>query len=60
MKYKRKKWAVQRAKDIFDYRKDKVGLEGWGDKKKKDDVSDCSLMNITYTYLKFIDKNKFI
>ena len=59
VKYKRKKWAVQRAKEIFDYRKDEVGLEGWAKKKKKDDVCDCALMNITYTYLKFIDKNNF-
>jgi hypothetical protein len=59
VKYKRKKWAVVRAKEIFDYRKDKIGLEGWEDKKKKDDVSDCALMNITYTYLKFVDENNF-
>ena len=59
VKYKRKKWAVVRAKEIFDYRKDTVGLEGWGDKKKKDDVSDCALMNITYMYLKFVDGNNF-
>ena len=59
VKYKRKKWAVQRAKEIFDYRKDKIGLEGWNDKKKKDDVSDCELMNITYSYLKFVDGNNF-
>ena len=59
VKYKRKKWAVVRAKEIFDYRNDKIGLEGWNDKKKKDDVSDCELMNITYSYLKFVDGNNF-
>ena len=52
-------WHLDRAKEIFDYRKDKIGLEGWEDKKKKDDVSDCALMNITYTYLKFVDKSNF-
>lgn len=59
VKYKRKKWAIVRAKEIFDFRKDKIGLEGWEDKKKKDDVSDCALMNITYTYLKFVDNSNF-
>ena len=59
VKYKRKKWAIVRAKEIFEFRKDKIGLEGWEDKKKKDDVSDCALMNITYTYLKFVDKSNF-
>ena len=54
-KYKRKKWAIQKAQEILEYRKDKKSLEDMNDNKKKDDISDCLLMTITYTYLKFVD-----
>ena len=54
-KYKRKKWAVQRAQDILEFRKDSKTNTLMQDKKKKDDISDCLLMTITYTYLKFVD-----
>ena len=55
-KPKRKKWAIKKSQEILDYTKDKKGLDEWNKYKKKDDVSDCMLMNITYIYLHFIDK----
>lgn len=54
-KYKRKKWAVKKATEILEIRKDTENLKEIQDKKKKDDMSDCLLMTITYTYLKYID-----
>ena len=56
-KYKRKKWAVSKAKEILEFRKDASSLEEFENKKKRDDISDCLLMTISYTYLKFIDGN---
>ena len=55
-KPKRKKWAIKKSQEILDYIKDTKGLEEWNKYKKKDDVSDCMLMNITYVHLHFIDK----
>lgn len=54
-KPKRKKWAIQKTLDILEYNKDTKGLEQVNTNKKKDDVSDCILMNITYIYLHYID-----
>mgnify|MGYP001234173619 CR=1 FL=1 len=54
-KYKRKKWAVAKATEILQLRKDNEHLKEIEDKKKRDDMSDCLLMTITYTYLKFVD-----
>ena len=54
-KYKRKKWAIQKATEILELRKDTQNLKQIQDKKKQDDMSDCLLMTITYTYLKYID-----
>ena len=53
-KPKRKKWAIKKAEEIMN-NCDKKALEEWGKHKKKDDVSDCMLMNITYIHLHFID-----
>ena len=54
-KPKRKKWAVNKTQEILKFNKDTKGLEQINSNKKKDDVSDCMLMNITYIYLHFID-----
>ena len=55
-KPKRKKWAVNKTQEILKFNKDTKGLEDINSNKKKDDVSDCMLMNITYIYLHFIDR----
>ena len=51
----RKKWAIQKALDILELRKDNDTLSQLTTKKKKDDMSDCLLMTITFSYLCFID-----
>ena len=54
-KPKRKKWAVNKTQEILNFNKDTKGLEQINSNKKKDDVSDCMLMNITYIHLHYID-----
>ncbi len=51
----RKKWAIQKALDILELREDDKTLSDLTTKKKKDDMSDCLLMTITFSYLCFID-----
>jgi hypothetical protein len=58
-KYYRKKWAVKKATEIITTRDDKYSLEVLNDKKKRDDMSDCLLMTITFSYLCFVNKTKF-
>ena len=53
-KPKRKKWAIQKAKDILEFRKDTYNFEALCKEKKKDDISDCILMNITFCVLMLI------
>ena len=53
-KPKRKKWAIQKAKDILEFRKDTDNFEALCKEKKKDDIADCILMNITFCILKLI------
>ena len=52
----RKKWAIKEAMNILNLRKDDDTLAEVTTKKKQDDMSDCLLMTITYSYLHFIDK----
>lgn len=52
----RKKWAIQKALDILELRNDNDTLSQLTTKKKKDDMSDCLLMTITFSYLCFIDR----
>ena len=54
-KPKRKKWAIKKTQEILEFNKDTKGLEQINLNKKKDDVSDCMLMNITYIYLHYVD-----
>ena len=55
----RKKWSVRIASEILHLRNDKKSLEIINDTKKRDDMCDCLLMTITFSYLHFIDKMKF-
>ena len=54
-KPKRKKWAINKTRDILTMLKDENALIQFNANKKKDDVSDCMLMNVTYIYLHYID-----
>ena len=51
----RKKWAIKKALEILELRKDEETLSQVTTKKKQDDMSDCLLMTITFSYLCFID-----
>ena len=51
----RKKWAIEKALSILHLRNDESTLSQVTTKKKQDDMSDCLLMTITFTYLYFID-----
>ena len=53
-KPKRKKWAIKKALEILETRDDQFTIEGVSGCKKKDDMADCLLMTITYTFLHFI------
>ena len=52
----RKKWAIKEAMNILNLRKDDDTLAQVTTKKKQDDMSDCLLMTISYSYLHFIEK----
>ena len=51
----RKKWAIKKAMEILHLRNDTETLSQVKLKKKQDDMSDCLLMTITFSYLFFID-----
>ena len=55
-KPKRKKWAIVKALDILNQRKDTHTIKGFESCKKKDDMADCLLMTITFAFQKWIDK----
>jgi hypothetical protein len=55
----RKKWSVRISNDILQLRNDTNSLEIINDTKKRDDMCDCLLMTITFSYLYFVDKTKF-
>lgn len=52
----RKKWAIKKALDILERRGDTEMLERFRQKKKRDDISDCLLMNLSYVYQTMILK----
>jgi hypothetical protein len=49
----RKKWSVQKVTEILSLRETDNILEK---RKKKDDISDCILMNLTYAYQVYVLK----
>ena len=59
IKDNRKKWSVRVAGDILRMRNDEKSLEIINDTRKRDDMCDCLLMTITFSYLHFVDKMKF-
>ena len=50
-KPQRKKWAIEKALSILAEREDYENLTHLNTVKKKDDISDCILMNIAYTFM---------
>jgi len=58
IKDNRKKWSVRIAEVILKLRNDEKVLEQLIKDTKRDDMSDCILMNVTYCYLKYLDKKK--
>jgi hypothetical protein len=50
-KPKRKKWAIEKADEIWTLRGDMETVEMVGSKKKKDDMSDCLLHVLSYIIL---------
>lgn len=50
-KPQRKKWAIEKALSILAEREDYENLTHLNSVKKKDDIADCILMNIAYTFM---------
>ena len=60
LKPARKKWAIQKALDILSLRGyNNDILEKLQSSKKKDDISDCILMNLSFIYQIYVLKKKF-
>jgi hypothetical protein len=55
----RKKWAVERAIEYLKLRGDTTFCDNIEKRKKKDDVSDCLLMNISFVYQICVLKKDF-
>jgi len=53
-KPQRKKWSVEKAKEIYELRGDKKMLEYMEKMKKGDDVADCLLMSIAFVLKHFV------
>lgn len=61
LKPARKKWAIEKALDILTTRGyyNSDILEKLKSVKKKDDISDCILMNLSFVYQVYVLKKKF-
>lgn len=55
-KSQRKKWAIQKAEEIWLLRDDFKTISKVGGKKKKDDMSDVLVQCCAFVYLRWIDK----
>jgi hypothetical protein len=55
-KPKRKKWAIQICKEIFENKEDYESLERLNSSKKKDDLADTFLQLQAFKYLYFVSK----
>lgn len=53
-KPQRKKWSVEKAKEIYGLRDDQKMLDYMNDIKKGDDVADCLLMSIAFILKQFV------
>ena len=50
-----KKWSFQKAKSVWEFRKDEEKVNEITKMKKKDDISDCLLHILSFCYLRFVD-----
>jgi hypothetical protein len=55
-KPQRKKWAVEKATEVWTLRKDNEALERLKSYKKKDDVSDCLIMSLAFMVYHLLDE----
>ena len=55
-KPERKKWAIEKAIEILTLREDDDNLSNLETRKKRDDISDCILMCVSFSYLAYIEK----
>jgi len=51
----RKKWAVEKARAILSYRDDMKTLQQFESRTKKDDMADCILHAVAFTYIHLIE-----
>ncbi len=58
-KPQRKKWAVDIVLEILQLRCDDETFSKIQTKQKRDDMADCFLMTICYSFLKFVENKKF-
>jgi hypothetical protein len=57
-KPQRKKWAIEKATEIWTMRNDKEGLENLKIYKKKDDVCDCLIMAMAFSVYFVLDEKE--
>jgi hypothetical protein len=57
-KPQRKKWAIEKATEIWTMRNDKEGLENLKIYKKKDDVCDCLIMAMAFSVFFVLDEKE--
>ena len=55
-KPERKDWAVEKAMSILSQRGDGEILDKLSSRKKRDDMSDCILMSMSFSFLTYVDK----
>ena len=55
-KSERKKWAIEKAMSLLSQRGDNEILDILNSRKKRDDMSDCILMSVSFSYLTYVDK----
>jgi hypothetical protein len=55
----RKKWSVVEARKMWEKRQDSTTLAKIDKVRKRDDMSDCLLMTVAFSILKFIDNREF-
>ena len=58
IKSRRKKWAIEKALHILAEREDFNTMSSLNSIKKLDDIADCLLMIVAYTYMVLIDNRK--
>ena len=55
-KPERKKWAIEKAMSLLSQRGDNEIIDKLNSRKKRDDMSDCILMSVSFSYLTYVDK----